>query len=154
MDNLSNFLNEKVIWSVLGILFLVFELMFPGLILLFFAIGAWVVFLLLFLVNLSINSQLVIFLIASLLSLILLRKYFKKYFGGHKTAQNTDDVLLDDFIGQKASVEEDIFPPATGKVSFRGTTWEADADEKIQKGSMVEILGKHSIKLIVKLISN
>lgn len=151
---MENFLNEKVIWFAVGILLLVFELMFPGLIILFFAIGAWVVFLLLFLFNLSINSQLAIFLIASLLSLVLLRSYLKKYFGGHKTAQNTDDVLLDDFIGQKASVEEDILPPATGNVSFRGTTWQAEADEKIEKGGTVEIIGKRSIKLKVKSINN
>lgn len=154
MGDLSNFLNEKVIWFAVGIIFLVFELMFPGLIMLFFAIGAWVVFLLSFLIDLSINSQLAIFIIASLLSLFLLRSYLKKSFGGHKTAQNTDDVLQDDFIGQKASVEEDILPPASGKVSFRGTTWQAEADEKIEKGGMVEIIGKRSIKLIVKSINN
>ena len=153
MDNLSNFLNEKVIWFAVGIIFLVFELIFPGLIMLFFAIGAWVVFLLSFLFNLSINSQLAIFIIASLLSLFLMRSYLKKFFGGHITAQNTDDVLQDDFIGQKASVEEDILPPASGKVSFRGTTWAAEADEKIEKGGTVEIIGKRSIKLKVKLIN-
>lgn len=154
MDNLSYFLNAKVIWFLTGILFLVFELMFPGMILLFFAVGAWVVFLLLFLLNLSINLQLGIFLIASLASLVLMRNYLKKYFGGHITAQNTTDVLGDDFIGEKVTVEKDIIPPAYGKVIFHGTAWEAEADEEIKKDAMVEIISKRSIKLKVKLIEN
>jgi membrane protein implicated in regulation of membrane protease activity len=37
-------------------------------------------------------------------------------------------------------VVQSIIPPATGRIRFRGTLWDAAADETIEEGEMVEIV--------------
>src|SRR5688572_13114066 len=60
------FYNAAVIWFIVGFIFFLLEFVVPGLILFFFAVGAWLVAILSLFIDLSINSQLLIFLATSI----------------------------------------------------------------------------------------
>ncbi len=152
MDAIKNFLKPELIWFLVGLVLLVLELVTPGLIIGFFGIGAWVVGIVCLMTDVSTNTQLLIFIAASVLSLLLLRKWLKGVFLGHAGSKQDLTHDLEEFVGQRAVVKEKIVLKLGGKVEFHGSNWEAQADEQIETGTVVEIIGKDNITLKVKAI--
>jgi membrane protein implicated in regulation of membrane protease activity len=155
MDWIKELLRPELIWFLVGLVLLIMEFMLPGLIIFFFGVGAWIVAIVCLLssyVQGSVNAQLLIFIISSVLSLLILRKWVKGVFLGHSGAKQDLKEDLKEFIGERAIVIEDISPKAGGKVEFHGTNWEARADGDIAVGATVEIIGKDNITLKVKEI--
>lgn len=150
MDTIKDFLRPEIIWFLVGLALLILEFILPGLIIAFFGVGAWIVALVCLIIDIGINTQLIIFIISSVLALICLRKWLKGIFLGHAVSKQNLKENLDEFIGQKAVVKEKIIPKAGGKVEFHGTNWVAEADEEIAEGTMVQIIGKDNITLKVK----
>ncbi len=150
MDNLSEWLKPQLIWFIVGFIFLLMEFALPGLITLFFGIGAWIVAIICLFLPISINTQLFIFIIASVLLLVSLRKWFQKMFMSRLDANEGEIEELDEFLGQKAVVTREISPNTKGKIEFRGTYWKAEAYESIPEGAPVEIIDKNNITLTVK----
>ena len=150
MDAIKDFLRPEIIWFLVGLILLIMEFILPGLIIAFFGVGAWVVALVCLITDIGLNTQLIIFIIASVLSLLLLRKWLKGVFLGHTDSKQNLEEKLDEFVGQKAVVKKKIVPNAGGKVEFHGTNWLAQADEEIAEGAMVQIIGKDNITLKVK----
>ncbi len=150
MDNLSEWLKPELIWFLLGFAMLLLEFAMPGLIIFFFGIGAWFVALTCLFVDISINTQLSIFLISSVLLLVLLRKRLQTIFIGRITSRQTSPESLDGFVGEKAIVTKQIAPGKDGRVEFHGSNWDAESDEFIEEGVRVEIVGKNSITFKVK----
>jgi len=150
LETLKDFLQPEIIWFLVGLVLLIFEFILPGLIIAFFGVGAWIVALVCLIIDIGINTQLIIFIIASVLSLLCLRKWFKGIFLGHTGSKQNLKENLDEFVGQRAVVKEKIVPKAGGKVEFHGTNWLAQADEEIAEGVMVEIISKDNITLKVK----
>ena len=140
------FYNPPVIWMVAGFIFFLLEFAVPGLILFFFAVGAWIVALLSLLIDMSINTQLLIFLAGSVLTILLFRKWVKKIIWAKKNSTE----LEDEFIGKRGKAETMIAPGHDGKVNFKGTTWNARSADIIEEGENVVISGNESILLIVK----
>ncbi len=155
MDWIKEFLRPELIWFLVGLVLLIMEFILPGLIIAFFGVGAWIVAIICLLsdyVNGSINTQLIIFIVSSVLSLLILRKWVKGVFLGHSGAKQDLTEDLKEFVGERAVVVEAITPKAGGKVEFHGTNWEARADGDIAAGAVVEIIGKDNITLKVKEI--
>ncbi len=150
MDTINDFLRPDIIWFLVGLVLLILEFALPGLIIAFFGVGAWIVALICLFIDIELNTQLIIFIIASVLSLLCLRKWLKGIFLGHAVSKQNLKENLDEFIGQKAVVKEKIIPKAGGKVEFHGTNWLAQAEEEIAVGVMVQIIGKDNITLKVK----
>ena len=144
--NMEIFKNPQVIWFLLGFLFFLLEFVVPGFILFFFGIGAWVVAIILLFADVSINTQLILFLISSVITTLLFRKWVKKIVLSRKHTSE----LEDEFIGKTGKAETSIGPGSDGKVSFKGTTWDARSEDVIAKGETVIITGNESILLIVK----
>ena len=63
MDFLRDFAQPEVIWFLIGLVLLFAEMMIPGLIIAFFAFGAWVVATVSLFRALSLNEQLALFFI-------------------------------------------------------------------------------------------
>ena len=63
METLKGFLEPEVIWFLVGILLLVMEFMLPGLIIAFFGVGACVVAIVCMFADISLNAQLLIFIV-------------------------------------------------------------------------------------------
>lgn len=144
---INEFLTPPVIWFLVGLVLLLLELAIPGLIIIFFGIGAWITAICTKIFDIGINMQLFIFLVSSVISLALLRKYFKnKFFGGDSTK---DETFEDEFIGKFAKAETALKTGIAGKISFKGTTWSAVSDVDIEAGEQVKITGKESITLHV-----
>ena len=150
MDTIKDFLTPEIIWFLVGLVLLILEFILPGLIIAFFGVGAWIVALVCLITDIGINTQLIIFIIASVLSLLCLRKWLKGVFLGHTVSKQNLKENLDEFVGQKAIVKKKIVPKVGGKVEFHGTNWLAQADEEIAEGVMVQIISKDNITLKVK----
>ena len=150
MDTLNEWLKPELIWFLAGLVMLLMEFALPGLIIAFFGIGAFIVALICLLTDISLNMQLSIFLISSVVLLLSLRKWLKGIFVGQASPKESRDELLKEFVGQKAVVTKEISPDAEGKVEFRGTNWSAESSEAIPEGTSVRIVGKNNITLKVK----
>ncbi len=129
-----------LMWLIMGVICFVLELMLPGFILFFFGLGSWVAALSCWLFPVSLNMQLAIFIVSSLVSLFLLRRFIQKRFRGD---ESIEDEGVSVAIGERALVLEDILPPQEGKISYAGTQWRARAEEAIEKGSTVFITGQN-----------
>ena len=150
MDSLSEWINPPVIWFIAGLVLVLLEFINPGVVSIFFGIGAWIVAFILLFVSISLNVQLSIFLIASILLLLFLRKCFKTLFQGSSVSTDDEEMTFNEFFGKKAVVTRTITPETPGRVEFRGSYWNAQASEKIAEGESVEIIDKNNITLIVK----
>jgi membrane protein implicated in regulation of membrane protease activity len=139
--------NAAVIWIIIGFVLFLLEFVLPGLILFFFAVGAWIVAILCLFIDLSINQQLIIFLISSVVTILLLRKWLSKILWKRK---HSTELLEDEFLGKTAKALTDISPGENGKVDFKGTIWQAGSEDTIEKGENVIIIGNESILLLVK----
>lgn len=138
--------NAAVLWFLAGFVLFLLEFAVPGLILFFFAVGAWIVAIVSLFVDLSINTQLLIFLGSSLLTILLFRKWVKKIIWSKKFLSEIEDEI----IGKTGKAVTSIAPGQKGKVDFKGTTWDASSEDIILAGEDVIIAGNDSILLIVK----
>lgn len=139
--------SPVLLWFLAGIVFLVLELVLPGLIVFFFGIGAWCAAFAVYLLPISLPTQLLIFLITSLLTLLLLRSTLKKIFLGRTLEVDAmDGGIPSDATGE---VVEDIVPPATGTVKYAGSFWQATAEVVLPKGTIVRITEKSNLTVKV-----
>ena len=148
----SDFISQPaVIWFLIGLFLLLLEFAMPGLIVMFFGIGAWVTALCCIIFDIGINMQLIIFIVTSLFSLIFLRRNFKRIFVGK--GEDALDETLEEFIGKTAVALDDISQGNQGKIQFKGTHWEAEALTNVKKGDKVKIVAKESILLKIQSIN-
>ena len=145
-----DWLTPELLWFLIGFILIILEFGIPGVITVFFGIGAWLVAFLCLFFNVPLNLQILIFIVGSILPLILLRKWFKQLLEGRSVVGPVDLDELEEFLGKKVIVTEEITPDRRGRVEFRGSTWKAEAYENIAVGTTVEIVDKNNITLIVK----
>lgn len=150
MDAVKEFLKPELIWFLIGLALLMLEFVQPGLIIAFFGIGAWVVAVLCLSMTLSLNTQLLIFLGVSVVSLAVLRKWLKDIFFGH--VQDPQDMTqpLSEFVGQEAIVKQTIAPHKPGKIELNGTLWKAVADEPVEENATVTVIDSDNLTVKVK----
>jgi membrane protein implicated in regulation of membrane protease activity len=152
MGWLKEFLRPELIWFLVGLLLLLAEFAIPGLIILFFGIGAWIVAVVCLLTDVSLNVQLGIFIGASVLSLVCLRSWLKGMFMGHVKGRQDLTQDLQEYVGERAVVTQAIAAKQPGKVELHGTNWTAEADGEIPEGAAVKIVAKDNLTLKVKAL--
>ena len=140
--------DPAMVWFLIGLVLIVSEFAAPGLIIIFFGLGAWAAALAVLAIDMHLFFQIVIFLVVSIASLVFLRKRFVA------VNEKTPD-LTDEFIGKTAEVEKPISKGVYGKVKFKGALWKAETacDQVIAKGTFVKIVGYESIILKVEPVS-
>lgn len=141
--------RPEIIWFIIGLVLFLLELVLPGFVIFFFGVGAWITALLCLAANPGINTQVLVFAVTSVLSLLALRKMIQKRF--FYSRQELSDQVEDEFTGREATALTDLEPGKTGKVEFKGTSWDAESDSVIHKGSRVVINKKENFKLFVEL---
>ena len=147
--SISVFSKPEVIWFIIGLALFLLELVLPGFIIFFFGVGAWITALLCLLPNPpSINLQIIIFAVTSVLSLLALRKIIQRKFFYSKVDRSS--AVEDEFTGKEAIATANFSSEKKGKVEFKGTTWNAESQSDIKKGQTVIIIEKESFKLIVE----
>ena len=148
------FENPAILWFAAGLVLFLAELALPGLILAFFAVGAWLTAGAYLILNLGFNSQLVVFMLSSVLSLVLLRRYLINNKNLFSLSGVQENELTREFIGHTCTVSEPIsLSPDGGRVLFRGTNWKAHANVAVPAGASVRIVAKDSIVLFVEPIN-
>jgi membrane protein implicated in regulation of membrane protease activity len=136
------FTSAGLAWLIIGVICFLLEMVLPGFIIFFFGLGAWVVALVSWLMPIGLNVQLVIFLLASLVALFAFRGLIRKTFFGDSIIDKKGTMTT---IGGRAEVVIEIVPPSEGRILYSGTHWRAIADERIEKGSIVEILSQDDL---------
>ncbi len=147
-----DFLSDPLFWFFIGLIIFILELAAPGLILFFFGIGAWLTAFISAVYPIGISSQLFIFLITSVVTLLVLRKRFEILFRGFSKRKDNPSLDMDDLTGKKATVVKGIFPPREGKVEIFGTDWIAESDTRIDEGETVVIERKKNLTLYVRKV--
>lgn len=150
MDSLQDWLKPQLIWFGLGVVLLLMEFANPGVVLIFFALGAWLVALLCMTVEISLNLQLGVFVVSSVVLLLVFRNRIKGRIDRPRPAAGGGE--SDEFVGGRGLVTREIRSERSGRVDYRGTTWEAESGERIPEGAAVEILDKENLTLTVKRI--
>ena len=151
MENFKEFLTPELIWCIVGIIMLMVEFVVPGFVIFFFGIGALFVALLCFLTtSLSINAQLIIFLVSSILFLIVLRRWFKAIFRGFFSSKDKMPINKNYYLGETATVTEKITPYQKGRIEFHGSMWSAESHKEIAKGAQVVIIEQNNLTFKVK----
>lgn len=136
-------LSPSLIWFLVGVAFLIAEMIMPAFILIFFTAGCWIAALVILLFDIELTNQILIFLVTSLILLFTLRKYSLKIFRG-KTHNDIDDHYTDSKIGKTAIVTKKITPNMAGEIKVMGSFWRATANEEIEEGISVLIEKKES----------
>ncbi|HLN19649.1 MAG TPA: NfeD family protein [Bacteroidales bacterium] len=142
------FARPELFWFFIGLILLLAELVIPGFFILFFGLGAWITALVCLIWEPSVNLQMVIFGITSILALAGLRRLIQK-----KLFYNKDDSthdIEDEFTGREAVAENNFGKEKVGRVFFKGTSWHAESAGEIREGDRVIIREKHNFKLIVE----
>ena len=141
-------MQMSVFWLVAMVVLLVIEAVVPGLISIWFALGALAA-LISALFHAPIWLQIVWFVAVSVIALVLTRPLVRKYVNGRITPTNADMV-----IGKDAVVTEAIDNlHARGAVLLDGKTWTARMDredETAKTGETVRVLRIEGVKLIVE----
>jgi inner membrane protein len=146
--------SAELLWFLVGLVLLVSELMLPGFVIIFFGIGAWITAALIALGLVpTFNAQLLTFLVSSIFALVLFRRKGKRWYEGRVSGEMPPGASMEDLQGQRAVVISAITPKDPGgKVEFHGTAWNAEADEPLQPGQIVEIQERKNLVLRVKAI--
>ncbi len=138
-------------WLVLSILFLIIEILTPGIFLFScLSIGALLALITAFLTK-SLVVQIAVFVICSLLSIYFLKPFLTK------VTEKLPKSNVDKYIGKKALVVEPINGYKTaGLVKIEGELWRAVSvdKEKILQDEEVEIVKVDGTHLVVKKLSN
>jgi membrane protein implicated in regulation of membrane protease activity len=133
------FLSAYLIWFIIGLLFIILEMSIPGFVLIFFGAGSWLTAICTYFFDLQIETQILIFLVASVISVLFLRKIFMKTMIG-KTDDNISDGLDDNATGHIATVTKDIKPDSPGEIKYRGSFWSTSSDTDTATGTKVRIV--------------
>ena len=108
-------LSYSLIWFFVGVVFLIVELLLPGFILIFFTAGCWVAGLTAWLTDFELPTQILIFIVSSLLFLFSLRKYCIETFKG-STRDDYEDPYINSKIGKTALVTKKISAKVPGEI--------------------------------------
>ena len=140
--------SMAVVWLIAMAVFLIVEGIIPGLVSIWFAVGALAA-LLAAMVGAPLWLQVVWFVLVSIAALALTRPLAKKYVNGRVTPTNADRIL-----GKECVVRETIDNlRGTGTVAVDGKVWTArmlNEDETAREGEIVIARRIDGVKLIVE----
>jgi len=136
-------LSASLVWFLVGVVFVIVELLIPGFIFIFFTAGAWIAGLSVWVLDISLTTQIIVFIVTSLVLLFSLRKYSMATFKG-STRDKVDDQYTEAKIGKTAIVTKPISAHQPGEIKVMGSFWMATSDEDIAQGASVIIESQDS----------
>jgi membrane protein implicated in regulation of membrane protease activity len=126
-------------WWSLGILFLILEIFAPGFILVWFGAAAFVVGASLLILDLDTNTQLLIWSIVSIASILVWHKW-RKANPPQEDGANTLNKRGHDFIGRRFTLDSDIIN-GFGKIKVDDSIWKVEVDLDLKIGDKIVITG-------------
>ncbi|WP_243401576.1 NfeD family protein [Leptospira levettii] len=145
--------NTAYLWILIGIVLLFSEFLLPGTFVMFLGVGAIFTGILSRLVPMEFYTEVIIWVVSSLISILLGGSLIKKFF---KSESSVDPFIQDDYLNQIVPVETDILVNRHGgKIRFQGTVWDAiSKDSKIPKGEYVKILSRENLTFTVEKVES
>ena len=134
-------MNATVLWTILAIIFFIIEGVVPGLVSLWFGIGAIFALFSSFIYS-SLVVQFIVFIFFSVISLIVLRKFAKK-----KLDKKNND--FDRLIGHTVTVTEKD-ENSNYRVYLDGKYWIVKSQDNIELKDKLKVVGIEGNRLIVK----
>ena len=144
----ESFLSPMIVWAIIGVGLIIFELLGRTFVLVFFGLGALIVSVTTWGgITPGLSGQLLVFALSSLLLMLALRKTAKRLFFSHQDMPSA-------YKGEKVKVMKTISSGGEGEISYRGSIWIAfsDSPDPIPEGSTVEIVSIDGIRAKVSLI--
>lgn len=129
-----------LVWFLAGITVMLAELAVPGFVIIFFGLGCWGASVVAFFSPNAYSAQVAVFVIVSVASLMTLRRVAMRVFVGRSEDRETED-MGNVPLGARITIDQDLEAGQIGRVSFRGTMWDAVSEERIPSGSDAEITG-------------
>jgi membrane protein implicated in regulation of membrane protease activity len=143
-------LDTKMLWFIAGLILILLEFAAPGVVVIFFGLGAWVVAMAMWagLIE-SVPAQCLTFAVASLILLFALRRYVASWFVGG--ASDGTSNLEEEFTGKTVRVVHTIGGGEhTGKVELKGAEWNARSEGPIEEGETATVVRRDGLELIVE----
>jgi inner membrane protein len=142
-------LDAKTLWLLAGVILIMVEFFAPGVIIVFFGIGAIITALTTWMgLTDGIAEQMAVFGTSSAILLFGLRRYVKKWFVGDSSNFNNGD---DDFTGREARVIVSLpGHGGDGQVEIKGANWKARSEVAIPAGSTVIIERREGLTFHVR----
>ncbi len=134
----------QIIWIVLIVLFIVVEMLTSTLVSVWFFLGALVAFLVSLFAPGALVIQFAVFLAVSIVALLALRPFARRFMRGRHTPTNADAN-----VGKTAQVVAEVQPDRFGRVKLEGLEWTAKADVVLPVGSWCRVEGIEGVKLLV-----
>ncbi|MFA5677186.1 MAG: NfeD family protein [Pseudomonas sp.] len=145
----GSFLNGYAFWLLLGLALLISEFFVPGVVAVFFGIGALVVGLLTLAgVIDSLAMQLLCFGLISLVALFGLRRHCTRWLKGMVGGRAALDLDNAGLVDQRVIVLTD-FIDGIGHVQLNGAKWDAESSEPLRAGDSAWVTGFSGIVLRV-----
>lgn len=139
-------------WLIIGVILLVAEVLSMAALLIFIGLAALVVSALTFIGVLNeLPLQVLIFSLASILSIVFLRKHLAAIFGGKSSEVSLTPLDDTDLINAKGKVV--IAENGALSVIINGTKWDAMGDENLKEGDTVIVTKVDGISLLIERIS-
>jgi membrane protein implicated in regulation of membrane protease activity len=143
-------LDNQTLWLLAGVLLILVEFFAPGVIIVFFGVGAILTAITTWLGwTPGIGSQAAVFATSSVLLLFGLRRYVKNWFVGKIADPN--GAPDDDFTGREARVVASL--PGNGGdgvVEIKGSNWKARSETAIATGETVIIERREGLTFHVR----
>ena len=138
------------IWLYIGSFLMLAEIVSPGFVVFFFGLGAATVSVCKWAMpTLGLPSQLAIFSLASILYLVVLRRYMKKLFMGDT---EKSQALASEYVGRVGKVIEVIRPEVPGRIELGEVEWKASADERLDPGTEVKVVAQDNLTMRVEKV--
>ncbi|TAE75397.1 MAG: NfeD family protein [Verrucomicrobia bacterium] len=142
--------DAQTLWLLAGVLLIIAEFFAPGVLIVFFGIGAiatafatragWTT---------DIGSQAALFAIVSVSSLLAMRRFVKAWFVGSSGDQRSSDD--EDFIGREARVITALpGQGGDGLVEIKGSNWKARSETPVPVGATVIIERREGLTFYVQ----
>ncbi len=138
------FKMSPALWIIVGLALVVLEMVVPGLIIIWFGIGAIVAGLVALLVP-NLYVQFAVFVVVSGALVVLSQRIARRI-----TRPEPEPVGANRLSGAHGRVVADIVPPAAGRVSVLGEEWRAESAAPIKAGATVRVIAVSGTRLVVE----
>ncbi|MFG5918936.1 NfeD family protein [Sneathia vaginalis] len=132
----------SLFWGLLAGALLIIELIIPALVSIWFAIAAFITMFLALVIN-SFTTQVVIFILISLVLLVFTKKIVTNFLKPDMDKINKE-MLEDNGLVTK------IISSNKYEVKFKGVIWTAISNDELNIGDVVKIVGYKGNKVIIK----
>jgi len=133
------------VWAIVIAISLIIEFITMQMVSIWLALGGVVGLILAIIGGISIEIQIVIMVIVSLISIIFLRKFALKYLNN-----TSEDKKAEVLIGKTGKIVDNITKDNNGTVKINGVIWTAYAEKDLANGEEVEVIEVNGNKLKVK----